>query len=574
MSSAGILSVVSQRQTKESRDAAEAGLDVIINTLNARQNRKLLVAKVPLNSWDASNPKLRNPCLASDEPTSAALNLTSNQENSIAENPRQVFVLKSITLKNPGRNASFSSASDASGPGGTAGSESGSYVDTAVELDPDATTAAGGFIELVVEGRAYDASGRLKSTSRITREFEVIPKCCGIGFSAPYGNETRSCSLPSLIIGLNGGGLKYEGIPSPSPALRLTNSVTDSGTSSTRPPTVYCVTSTSVCGGNQSSIDGISLSLLGLTPPQPPSYPPCTGSLCSSGYAINLTSTFGTAGRDYVRVNSSATGVEICNADNNNTSVVDSNLEPRFPANVPDLSCSTAINSYCVKEASASAPPVFHCRISQLTVLDSTSAGNNSSAGNRVQNNTLWIDTTRGSIYFYLNQAWLVGWPVTGLPVNLVNSNGFQDGQIQHLNCLDSSGSVPATYAGLCGQAARPRDIPKVMIYSDSNIKLSVGDDGFLRDLLVFLPKGTISLIFPDSSAAGCNPPLPSLRAMLWVDNLEYSRGAACTVTPYNATGPMQLVVPPYSAAFSNVANQKQIIYEWIARSSTFTSLF
>ena len=64
------------------------------------------------------------------------------------------------------------------------------------------------------------------------------------------------------------------------------------------------------------------------------------------------------------------------------------------------------------------------------------------------------------------------------------------------------------------------------------------------------------------------------MRGMMWINNLSYSRGTNCTLTGYASAGSMQLVVPPYDNAFSNVANQKQIIYEWIARSSTFTSLF
>ena len=573
MSIAGTFSAFSQARSKEAREAAEQGVDVIISSFNASANRKLLVAKVPLNSWSqASNiNRLRNPCAPGTDPTTAALQLGGNRENAIAGDSRRVFVLKTITLRNPGRSASYVSSSDAAGDGGVAGLSSGTYSEIGIGLDPDATTANGGFIEVVVEGRIYDAAGRLKSSAQVTREFAVIPKCCGIGFAGPYGNDNRLCAPPSIVLGLNGGGLRFTGSPDPSPTVRQASGLLDPSASGNKPASILCLSSSALCG-TRSSLDGVPLHLVGMAPAPPPAYPSCSGASCSTGYSIN---TVTTSGLDYIRVDATGNQVEICNVADNNT-LATSSREPALPASVSG--CHSSINSSCLRQVDASGP-VFYCRISELTVLDAVpSTGVNGSLSNRRQNNTLWIDTTRGSIYLYLNQLWARPWTTTGSVVNLVVGSGpYRDGQIQHLSCLDSSGAIQASYedVGICAQLASPRDLPRAMIYSDASIQLALGDDGFLRDLLVYLPSGTVSVSHP--STAGCDPPRPALRAVLWIDTLAFTRGSNCTLSPpsaYANASAMQLVVPPSGAQFSTSEERSPILHEWVARGSTFTRLY
>ena len=62
----GNLAAFFSGQASESDQVAEAGADLIINTFNQPQNRKLLVAgSTPPKGWSTSNQNLQSPCLSS-----------------------------------------------------------------------------------------------------------------------------------------------------------------------------------------------------------------------------------------------------------------------------------------------------------------------------------------------------------------------------------------------------------------------------------------------------------------------------------------------------------------------------
>jgi hypothetical protein len=171
----GRLSAARLGESREAREAAEAGMATVISELNRRQNRKLLVADVPINSWDSTDLKLRNPCSSTTAPTAAALNLRNNTPVTIAgSGGNRQFVLKTIALKTFDRGARYVSSVDAAGPGGTAGVRTGTFTDNLVNLtrlpgtDPNVRNV--GYIEVTVEGRAI-RGGNQVSTARITREF-------------------------------------------------------------------------------------------------------------------------------------------------------------------------------------------------------------------------------------------------------------------------------------------------------------------------------------------------------------------------------------------------------------------
>ncbi len=233
----------------ESRDAqqvAEAGADQIIATFNQPENRQLLVAgSTPPNQWSTTNAALQSPCISTTNtrpgtsngfPTARAVNFANGQFRDLT-NVDQVnqgdrrFRLVSIRYSTgvPGstdRRAvyrTFAANGTALSQGGTI--PSGSTFNTLLNLDdPDGGGAlrAGthtGYIAVTVEGQLYRADGTY-STATITKEFEVLPKCCGGSFGSnasggsttgasaagALGADSRFCGIEfGLITGINGG---------------------------------------------------------------------------------------------------------------------------------------------------------------------------------------------------------------------------------------------------------------------------------------------------------------------------------------------------------------------------------
>jgi hypothetical protein len=583
MGNTGIFGAFSQSRTKDARQAAEQGVDVIINTLNASPNRKLLVADVPINNWSdpAYISKLRNPCNQASQvnPTSAALQLGNNQEVPIAGDSKKTFVLKTVTLRNPKRLATFVSSSSSSGPGGIAGLSTNGYSETAIKLDNTSTSADYGYIEVVVEGRIYDGNNKLQSTAQVTREFAVIPKCCGIGFSGPYGNETQTdCRPPMLVVGLNGGGLTIPAA-APTPELFQTSSDISLTTIATKnDDLLVCLNTAATCSTQNNLSNAATVKNLGQLAPAVPSYPCPANTNCSTNYAISSkppsTNAIPPSIRDYIRVAGTAGNefVEFCNvpvtpADQTN---------PSFPTSASncdssDAAASSKINDFCVRVDSTSptAGPTFYCRISTIEIYDQAfSTSYNSQISNRRQNNTLWIDTTRGSIYFY----------VYGTATNAINLFDpiypFADGQIQHVNCQNTDGTIPASYVDVCSQAALPQAFARAMIYSNNNINLRVGDDGFIRDMRVYLPRGTVTFDYPPGTSGSCIPPDPLFRGILWTDNLVYNRPTLTNCSNTASRNTLRLVVPPTGTVITSSIFQLPPPIEWVARGSTYTSLF
>lgn len=585
MGNTGIFGAFSQSRTKDARQAAEQGVDVIINTLNASPNRKLLVADVPINNWSdpAYISKLRNPCNQASQvnPTSAALQLGNNQEVPIAGDSKKTFVLKTVTLRNPKRLATFVSSSSSSGPGGIAGLSTNGYSETAIKLDNTSTSSDYGYIEVVVEGRIYDGNNKLQSTAQVTREFAVIPKCCGIGFSGPYGNETQTdCKPPMLVVGLNGGGLTVSGV-TPTPELYQTNSDTSLTANSTKNDNLlFCLNTSATCKNQNNFSNSGTVKNLGQIAPAVPAYPCPTNTDCSATYAISskppaLNGIPDTI-RDYIRV-AGTTGneyVEFCSVP----TTPNDQTNPSFPTSVQgcdssDTTSAPKIRDFCVRveAATITSGPTFYCRISTIDVHDQAfSSSYNSLISNRRQNNTLWIDSTKGSIYFYV-------YSTSPSAINLYDPlYPYADGQIQHLNCQNTDGTIPSTYAGVCSLAALPQSFPRAMIYSNNNINLKIGDDGFIRDLRIYLPKGTVTFDYPAGNGGNnCLPPNPLFRGILWTDNLVYVKSSNCTYSGYTATrGTLSLVVPPTGTVITSSIFQLPPPIEWVARGSTYTSLF
>ena len=230
--SSNLLGSREQGSSSEARSAAEAGIDEIIATWNQPQNRKLLVSGQAMSTW-ASSTNLQSPCVTTDgtatrpggtgQPTTDAKSFGDGEFRDV-ENPTKVntgnrqFALVRVTYSaGPAGNANrraISVSSTKTGGVTTVGSFTGNFSDLINLDDPDGTGAAlpgsnGGFITVEVQGRVM-RGGNAVATATVTREFEVLPKCCGASFgsnaAANLGSDNRACGVEfGLITGINGG---------------------------------------------------------------------------------------------------------------------------------------------------------------------------------------------------------------------------------------------------------------------------------------------------------------------------------------------------------------------------------
>lgn len=545
----GRLSAAFGGGSREARDIADAGIATVISEFNRQENRKMLVANEPMANWATTNANLRNPC-ASTTPTATAVAFGSSTNSKSIGNGS--FSLVSIEVKSGDRlNRYYTSP--------TTNTSTGSYNPSLINLNSGSNI---GYIEVTVKGTANNGAQAV-----VTREFQVVPKCCNLSFGSGQsanGNDTRGCgsSFPNMLVGLNGGT-----ITSPGSAAQLRLLDASGNVTSSKPSSFLCDAS-STC---PASLDGVPVNRAAITIPAVPSYP---GSQ-TNGYSITSTSICETNGtinlngggtesctanqanaNDYLRVNPTNGQAELCNTTNTNVSNATST--PILSTSIVTGSCSNAINSFCVTVTDANSNQSMHCRIKDMTVTDDTA---NTSEAVRRQNNTFVIDSSRMPIYLYFNNAWAA----TGI----TTVGGYDDGQIQHVYCS----TIPVSTAA-CATKANPANVARAGIYSDKNINLSIGDDGFVRDLFVYLPYGTLDL-HSDPNNYDNAWGMPNFSGAAWINTL--SMGAN------NPTNMTQLAVPPSSSAFYGLGNAGSsasnpfssiTIYEWVARSPSALSLF
>lgn len=582
-SSSGLLGAARRGEDREAREAAEAGMAIVISELNKQQNRKMLVADVPINSWSSSDLKLRNPCTPTVNPSATAVGFQNNSSNAITgSNGDRRFVVKTIELKNWDRSRRFTSSAQGSGPGGTTGAYAGTYDDSLVNLTRDFSVAQGpdvrnvGYIEVTIEGQAF-RNGNQFSTARITREFQVVPKCCSLSFGLPgnaHGNDNRICnagsSLPRILVGLSGGGFND---PGTAQELRVQNS--DGTTGTGQPPSVLCITQDQTLCGSRALpqlVDGVPVQPIEISLPPLPQYPifpsPTDGfTIISNSAADDAASP---NAKDYLRVSASGK-VQLCNTQDSNptTSAGGATGEPILSSSFVSgvSSCDDTIDNFCTATDAGTPQVAYHCRIRKLEVSDDTV---NTGEDLRKQNNTFVIDSSRGPIYLYFNQAWNPPSPVawttsktdaqnrTDTNIGIVTVDNWDDGQIQHVRCTTPDDGQP------CTTKASPDDSSRVALFSDQNIVLAIGDDGFLRDVFTYLPRGELNLR-PDPDDSNNAFGLPNYRGSAWLDRLTMGNSSR----PGNTT---QFAVPPLSLAFNSPF--PPLIFEWVARSVSSNSLF
>ena len=228
-----LLATRKQDTRADALSVAEAGADQVIALFNQVENRKMLVSGERMNQWssaDFTSPcrdKSNNPPPA---PTAAARSLGDGQfrnlDNLVANTGDRRFALKSVTFAagQPG-SANRRSDSTTTTVGSNTTVNQGSFSSDLINLDDPADSPSiklpgynKGFITLTVEGQVV-RNGVVQSTATVTREFEVLPKCCGASLGSngsgglaaadpgqSLGGESRFCGVEfGMIVGLNGG---------------------------------------------------------------------------------------------------------------------------------------------------------------------------------------------------------------------------------------------------------------------------------------------------------------------------------------------------------------------------------
>lgn len=222
---------------------AEAGADQVIGVWNQPENRRLLVSgDAAPTTWTATNQT--SPCLSSTNtrpganngnPSLEARNLVDGNFRNIdnitqtATGDRQ-FRLRAIRYSTgaPGstdrRTISRTFSVGNATPTTSAGTiPTGSTFRDLINLDdPDGsgTLRAGvniGYIAVEVESRVF-RNGVQVGTATVTKEFQLLPKCCGASFgsnntggrnftgSGSLGSDSRYCGVDfGMIVGINGG---------------------------------------------------------------------------------------------------------------------------------------------------------------------------------------------------------------------------------------------------------------------------------------------------------------------------------------------------------------------------------
>jgi type II secretory pathway pseudopilin PulG len=246
LSGGNLRGVFASSETRQARGAAAEGTDLMIDTWNQPQNRRLLVSGQSPTAWTAAN--LRSPCFNTEDgsrpgpsndglPDQAAINLGDGQWRDVVTGAaggagpnRREFRLVRITYSasdgrtTPDPRALRRTATPGGAITGSALPTGFATWDQLVNLnDPDGVGALqpgrnSGFLVLEVEGRVV-RGGQVVANSRETREFEVLPKCCGAslgsnnsggtnyaGTTGSLGSDSRQCNLQyGVVTGFNGG---------------------------------------------------------------------------------------------------------------------------------------------------------------------------------------------------------------------------------------------------------------------------------------------------------------------------------------------------------------------------------
>jgi hypothetical protein len=520
--SAGFLAANSQSRNREARDAAESGITQVITILNQEPNRRLL-AFGPANQW-ADAPRFRNICTALSSvnpatpfqavtepsgstplsPTTAALNLSiganSTWNNLAGNDTSRQFRVISVEYRNHADRSAAFPADD--------------VLETGIKT----------LIAITVEGQVQGSS------ARVTREFEVVPKCCKRSFgnnsfgATFFGRDSRSCFSPSapglgVVTSNNGGTVATSGNPfniidDQNPPQAVTQVLCRANAPT---PNNNCINQNWTLGANISVVPTtFTVDLL----PFPPSANTTTAG------ALNISNT-----SRYLRVNTSG-DVEICNPGNLGSCTNLSN---------PGLA-TQALNDAarrCVQEdRNGDGIPENYCKFTQIDSWNTDTI----------------IDTSNGVINLYFDNPQVP--PTNSWEYTRVGGNGT----FEHVTC-----PAPQANTSQCTSSATINDAERLNLFAiDEPGSFEFRGSTAALAMNLYAP-------FANASWRGGGNQDPNFIGRLWVNGLDI-RGGISMQVPQSSPGG-NVCAPGIPNNICDISPGQPLI-DFIARSISQSSSF
>mgnify|MGYP006276253907 CR=1 FL=1 len=516
-SSSGRLNSAAQGRNREARDVAEAGLTEIISELNKEPNRKLLVAGVALANWsqgtaDLNNP-LVNPCTRYNSsggagtittPTARAIALKGGWTNLVPGDSSRSYRLVSVSYSNAARTLVLSAPLSAEVTSG--------QVKT--------------LLRLTVEGRVSDSGGTALSSSRLVKEYEVVPKCCKRSFgrnsfaATTYGEDNRFCysgggvtasneAVAAVIGGLNGGTVSssnnilsiYDSSTPPQPVTRV---LCSTDVPSPPGPNPACLARTMTLGRISVVPSHFNMSL----PPWPGGSLPFSSLVSSDNKGL------------YVRVNPSTNAVEKCSGDS--------------------LSSCSPLGGCQLVSGVSNYVSGHYCRISEI----------------KADKGDVVFDTTNGPLFIYMDSS---DSPRTSGSFISYQGNGV----VKQVRC-------PVGSVGLCSTQATIAEGERLSLYAYGDGSMSLNGADMAVTMNVFAPNASFTI------KGGGSAPYNFI-GRLWVNNI-YANGS--TVMQVMESVPLQLVAQGSCTAQGcpgigpGTSSSGTPEVDWVARSVTYSSAF
>lgn len=520
----GLLGTSLQSRNREARDAAEAGVVQIITELNKERNRRLLVSGRPPTAWNATDAEFQNPCTGFTDafatatvqaPTARALAFQPGTWINVDGAGGKQFSVVSIEYLNHNRSAYTVPATEA-------------------VLTGEVKT----LIRITVAGRVDGAEAT--SQARVTREFEVVPKCCkrSFGYNTAsgrfFGRDKRPChdqnnAGDGVVASLNGGTVRtshnsFSIIDDQTPPQPVTEVLCRSDPPTPNPD---CV--------NQQWTLGRNISVT-----------PVDFTLDLPDYPINTTGSYDnttpaqlavTASQRYLRVNNSGTEVELCNASGSACTSLSQLDNGATASPVTPPNATKTADRRCKKrdpDGGGVAPEQFYCN---LTKIDAT-------------NEDLVIDTSNGIINLYFDNPNAT--PST-TNWNYIDLGG--NGTLKQVYCSggQSDGSTCATTASIA-------QIERLNVFADEKGSFEVRGTGSALAMNIYAPWAAV--IWRGGGSAN-----PNFIGRIWTNDLDIRGGIAMQVVLSlpgfcNQTG---VSCPPAAGT---------AVVDWAARSVSHSSSF
>ncbi|WP_323271025.1 hypothetical protein [Synechococcus sp. CCY9201] len=230
-SSGTLLGARKQGQRTDAQATADAGVDRVMAAFNSVENRRILVSGEAMGNWGSAD--LVSPCRDSSNnppgnPTTEAKNYGDGKFRdletlAVGSGTRQFRVVEITQAAGLADNPNRRSESITTTAGSTKVSKVGNFSSDLINLDPPTDSKSSnlpgfnkGYFTITVEAKVVNGSS--VSTATVTREYEVLPKCCGASFgsngsggaqvsgSDSLGGDSRFCGVEfGMILGLNGG---------------------------------------------------------------------------------------------------------------------------------------------------------------------------------------------------------------------------------------------------------------------------------------------------------------------------------------------------------------------------------